>query len=152
MTKTLKVILTLNAVLLVAILLSKNVRAQLPPQTNPDGVPFFNVNINPTNIPPMVNIDPYGVIPKVEVSQMPPVAIVPTGCDDRQNFQTDVGKAIAGPMVVTYLNIPPQTQVTLGPQRVMLSNTNQLGTAIYLRAGQQLNFDNDVMYSGCRPQ
>src|SRR5262249_16032900 len=117
-----------------------------------DGVAFLPVNINPTTVPPMVNVNPYGAIPKVEVIQMPPLALAPSGCADRQNFQTDVGRTITGPIVVTYLTVPPQTHVTLGNQSVSLSNTTQPATAIYLRAGQQLGFDNDVMYSGCRPQ
>lgn len=152
MQRSVKVLLALNATLLVAFLLTRNVRAQLPPQTNSDGVPFFNVNINPTNVPPMVNINPYGAIPRVEVAQMPPLAIAPSGCADRQNFQTEVGRVIAGPLVITYLNAPAQTQASLGTQRVTLSNTTQLATAIYLHSGQQLSFDNDVVYSGCRPQ
>ena len=152
MAKTVRALLLLNAVLLVALLLGKNVRAQLAPQTSAEGVPFLPVNINPTNIPPMVNVNPYGVVPKVEVAQMPPLALVPSGCEDRQNFQTDVARTIIGPIVVTYLNAPPQTQATLGTQRVTLANPTQLATAIYLRAGQQLGFDNDVIYSGCRPQ
>lgn len=152
MQRTIKVLLTLNAVLLIVFLFGRNLRAQLPPQVNSDGVPFFNVNINPTNVPPMVNINPYSTIPKIEVTQMPPLAVAPSGCADRQNFQTEVGRAISGPIVVTYLNVPPQTQASFGAQRVVLSNTTQLATAIYLRAGQQLAFDSDVMYSGCRPQ
>jgi len=155
MMKGFRVLLVLNAILLVALMLGKNLRAQLPPQTTAEGIPFFNVNINPTTTPPMVNINPFGAVPKVEVSQMPqlpPLAIVPAGCNDRQNFQTEVGRSISGPLVVTYLNIPAQTQANFGTQRVSLSNTAQLASAIYLHAGQQLNFDNDVMYSGCRPQ
>src|SRR5215831_2613929 len=152
MVKTVRALLLLNAVLLLALLLGKNVRAQLPPQTSGDGVPFLPVNINPTNVPPMVNVNPFGAVPKVEVTQMPPLALAPSGCEDRQNFQTDVARTIIGPIVVTYLNAPPQTEVTLGTQRVTLSSPTQLATAIYLRAGQQLGFDNDVIYSGCRPQ
>jgi len=152
MSKTVKVVLTLNAILLVTLLLSHNLRAQLPPQVNADGVPFFNVNINPTNVPPMVNVNPYGAVPKVEVTQMPQLAIAPAGCADRENFQTAVGRTISGPLVITYLNVPDQTETSLGGQRVALSNTTQIATALYLRSGQQLSFDKDVIYSGCRPQ
>ena len=155
MQRSLKVLLGLNAVLLLVLLLGRNVRAQLPSPTNPEGVPFFSVNINPTNVPPMVNINPYGAPPKVAVTEMPPlppVAIVPAGCTDRQNFQLEVARIIAGPIVLTYLNAPPDTQASLGSQRVALSTPSQLASAIYLRSGQQLSFDKDVMYSGCRPQ
>jgi hypothetical protein len=154
MQRTLKVLLTLNAVLLLVLLLGHNVRAQLPSATNPEGVPFLSVNINPTNVPPMVNINPYGAPPKVVVSEMPPLpplAILPAGCTDRQNFQLEVNRTIVGPIVLTYLNAPPQTQATLGSQHVSFANSSQLATAMYLRAGQQLVFDKDVMYSGCRP-
>src|SRR5438132_8917081 len=118
MSKTVRVLLILNAILLVTLLLTNNLRAQLPPQVNADGVPFFNVNINPTNVPPMVNVNPYGAVPKVEVAQMPPLAIAPSGCADRENFQTAVGRTISGPLVMTYLNIPDQTKTSLGEQRV----------------------------------
>jgi hypothetical protein len=152
MLKALRVLLILNAILMVAILLSKNLRAQIPAQTNADGIPFFNVNINPTNTPPMVNVNPFGVIPKVEVTQMPPFLIPPSGCADHQNFETSVGRSISGPLVLTYLNLPAQTQTSLGNQSVSMSNSAQLASAIYLPAGQRLSFNNDVLYSGCRPQ
>ena len=154
MQRTIKVLLSLNAVLLVVLLLGHSVRAQQPSPTNREGVPFLGVNINPTNIPPMVNINPYGGVPKVEVTRMPPLpplSIIPSGCADRQNFQTDIGRTITGPMILTYLNMPPQTQVNLGSQRTTLS-TAQLASAIYLQQGQQMSFDKDVIYSGCRPQ
>jgi hypothetical protein len=149
-------LLAINAVLLVGVLLSRNLRAQRPPQANADGVPFLAVNMNPTDVPPMVNINPNGAIPGVEVTRMPPMTIAPSGCSQQQNFLTEVGRSIAGPLVVTYLNAPSQTQVTVtntqtGNHRIVLANTTQLATAVYLRAGQQLNFDNDVIYSGCRP-
>ena len=157
MLKSLRIVLSLNAVLLVAILLGRNVGAQQPPQANSEGVPYLAVNINPTNVPPMVNINPFGGAPKVDVAHMPPLAITepvrvaPSGCSDRQSFQTEVGRTISGPMVVTYLNIPAQTQATLGNQRLALSGTAQLASAIYLRDGQQFSFDHDVIYSGCKP-
>ena len=161
MIKSLKVILVLNAALLAWSLLGTTGRAQRPPQTNPDGTPFLPVNINPTDIPPMVNINPYGEPARVDVIRLPEIRlpeirVVPSGCDNRENFMTAVGRSIVGPIVVTYLNVGPQAPVTLvtaqaASQRITLSNT-QLATAIYLRPGQQMNFDADVMYSGCRPQ
>jgi hypothetical protein len=128
--------------------------AYLRVNINPTSVPPM-VNINPTNVPPMVNINPNGAIPRVDLNQMPPVHIAPAGCQSRQNFQTAVGRSILGPLVVTYLHLPPQTTVTLndgnGSHSMNLSQAGQITTAIYLRANQGLYFDSDVMYSGCRP-
>jgi hypothetical protein len=162
--RTLKVLLTLNVVMLVWNLTS-TVNAQRPAQTSEDGVPYLKVNINPTDVPPLVNINPHQFVPKVEVTQMPAmqmpaimrVAVNPAGCNNRQNFMTGAGRTISGPMVLTYLNAPPQTQGILsnsqgGNQRLTLSTATQLGSAIYLSAGQSFTFDADVIYSGCRPE
>jgi len=163
MLKSLKVLLFANALLLAVLLLSHTSIAQRPPATNAEGIPFFNVNINPTDVPPMVNINPHGLTPRVDINQFPPIAIaqvppvtiIPTGCADRHNFETGVGRSISGPLVVTYLNWPAQTQATLssgnGRQRLTPEATPQLASAMYLAAGQQLEFDKDVIYSGCKP-
>ena len=165
MSRLVKMLLIGNAVLLVWNLFGATGRAQLPPQTNQDGVPFFKVNINPTDIPPAVNINPDRLPPpKIEVSRMPDtrvvqipdIKVIPAGCSSRQNFQTSVGRLIAGPMIVTYLNAPPQVTATLaddrnGSQSIVLQDS-RLATAIYLRAGQRLEFQNNVMYSGCQPE
>src|SRR6476619_6410946 len=103
--KSLKTLLVLNAVLLVWILFSATGNAQRPPATTPDGIPFFNVNINPTEVPPMVNINPHQMVPQVAVTELPKVAVyelpemrlAPVGCQDRRNFQTAVGRSIPGP-------------------------------------------------------
>jgi hypothetical protein len=156
MQRILKPILILNAVLLVWNLLAASGSAQRPPQANPDGIPFFNVNINPTDVPPMVNVNPNGYVPKVEVSRMPEVRIEVAGCDTSANFQTSVGRSISGPLTVTYLNVPPDTETQLsdnGNSRpVTFGNVSQLSTAIYLRSGQRLDFAKDVIFSGCRPR
>lgn len=148
------VVLTANIVLIVLVFIAV-AHAQHPPEVDSKGVAYLRVNINPTNVPPMVNINPNGAIPRVDVNQMPPVHIVPAGCQSRQNFQTSIGRSIVGPLVVTYLHLLPQTTATLndgnGSHSMNLSQAGQITTAIYLRANQGLYFDSDVMYSGCRP-
>jgi hypothetical protein len=39
-----------------------------------------------------------------------------------------------------------------GNHSMNLSQAGQITTAIFLEPGQTLNFDSDVMYSGCRPE
>jgi len=156
MVRNVKLLLIANVVLLVWNLFSATGNAQRPPMTNPEGIPFFNVNINPTEIPPMVNVNPHGIVPKVEVTQMPEIKIPPVGCDDRRNFQTGIGRSVSGPLVLTYLNAPQQTKAVLangqnGGRSLDLAANTQLGTAIYLGSGQRLDFDADVLYSGCQP-
>ena len=156
MSRTLKVLLVVNAVFVMWSVFAAPGRAQRPSPVNPDGIPFFNVNINPTDTPPMVNVNPYGNIPKVEVTRMPEIQIAPNGCEDRRNFQTGVGRSISGPLVVTFLTAPADTVVSLtgGEDRsrsFTLTNSMSLSTAIYLGSGQRLDFGSDVMYSGCQP-
>jgi hypothetical protein len=156
MSRTFKVLLIVNAVFVIWSVFATTGRAQRPAPLTPDGVPFLMVNINPTDTPPMVNVNPYGNIPKVEVTQMPEIQIAPNGCEDRRNFQTSVGRSIAGPLVVTFLNAPADTVVSLtgGEERsrsFKLTSSMSVATAIYLETGQRLDFDSDVMYSGCRP-
>ena len=162
--KGLKALLFVNAIVLVAILFSATGRAQRPPATTPDGIPYFNVNINPTETPPMVNINPNGYVPRVAltdfpklaISEMPEVHVSPAGCGDQRNFQTAVGRSIHGPMVLTYLNVQAQPVTLSSPQdgsrKITLSGATQLATGIYLRAGQRMDFEIDVLYSGCIPQ
>lgn len=130
--------------------------AQRPPETNPDGVPFLKVNINPTNVPPVVDINPNQAVPKVEVTNFPEIRLALTGCANGQNFQTEIGNSISGPLVVTYLNLSPQSMVILADgqnssQSINLGSTASPSTAIYLRAGQRMEFDSSIMYSGCKP-
>jgi hypothetical protein len=157
MAKSLKGLMVVNACLLVWNLFSVTGHAQRPPQASADGVAYLPVNINPTEVPPLVNINPDGVVPKVEVDRMPDIKFPASGCSDQRNFQTAVGRSITGPLLVTFLNLPQQTPVTLGSaqggtQRVTLASSTSLATGIYLRAGQQMTFDVDVLYSGCRPE
>jgi len=130
--------------------------AQQPPDYAPDGVPFLKVNINPTPIPPGVNINPYQAVPLVEVAKMPEMKFEPMGCEDGRNFRTSIGSSIRGPMLVTYLNMPQQGEVRLvdgqGTRAITLSSQVQVNTAIYLGAGEALEFDSATMYSGCIPQ
>ena len=131
--------------------------AQRPPELNERGEAYLRVNINPTDAPPMVNINPFNQVPRVEVTRMPEIQIRPTasGCNDRQNFRTGIGSSISGPLMLTYVNIPQSVTVTLadpnGSQSIDLSSAGQITTAMFLQAGQRLDFDSAVMYSGCQP-
>jgi hypothetical protein len=152
MRKSTKVILIGCFLLMLALI----AYAQRPTDYGPDGVPFLRVNINPTDIPPEVNINPQQFVPSVAVAQMPDLKFAATGCSSRQNFHTSIGDSIAGPLVVTYLNVSEQTAVTLvdsqrGEQRVDLSPQTQVATSIYLEEGQTLHVDSNIMYSGCMP-
>jgi hypothetical protein len=132
--------------------------AQRPPELNNLGEAYMRVNINPTNIPPMVNINPFDQVPRVEVTRMPEIQIKPaaSGCENRANFRTGIGNSISGPLVITYLTVPEQATVTLadgnGSQSIDLNSTGRITTAIYLQAGQRLDFNSAVMYSGCESQ
>jgi|ERR1051326_6097996 hypothetical protein len=131
------------------------VHAQLPPDTDSTGAAYLRVNINPTEIPPMVNINPYNVVPKVAVTEMPEIRVPASGCQNRQNFQTGIGRSISGPLMVTYLHLPTQTTATLsdgaGSHSMNLGTAGQITTAIFLQSNQRLEFDSEIMYSGCRP-
>jgi hypothetical protein len=131
------------------------VHAQRPAETDSAGAAYLRVNINPTEIPPMVNINPYDIVPKVEVTQMPEVRVPASGCQNRQNFQTGIGRSISGPLMITYLHLPQQTTATLadasGSHSMNLGLAGQITTAIFLQSNQKLEFDSEIMYSGCRP-
>ena len=131
------------------------VHAQRPAETDSAGAAYLRVNINPTEIAPMVNINPYDAVPKVEVTKMPEVRVPASGCQNRQNFQTAIGRSISGPLMVTYLHLPQQTTATLadasGSHSMNLGPAGQITTAIFLQSNQKLEFDSEIMYSGCRP-
>src|SRR6266571_5087563 len=59
------------------------------------------------------------------------------------------------PLMITYLHLPQQTVVTLAAETdshsMNLGAAGQITTAIYLRSNQRLDFDSEIMYSGCRP-
>jgi len=149
-----KAILAVN-VFIAATCLAGLVHAQRPPELDPAGAAYMRVNINPTDIPPMVNINPYDAIPRVEVTRMPEIRVQPSGCQDRKNFQTGIGRSISGPLMLTYLHLPDQTTVTLsdaaGSHSMNLGRAGQITTAIYLQSNQTIDFDSEIMYSGCRP-
>lgn len=150
-----KALLFVNVLLLVSICMAV-AYAQRPPETDATGAAYLRVNINPTNVPPMVNINPNQAVPRVEVSQMPELRVAPAGCDNRRNFQTGVGRSIAGPLMVTYLHLPAQTTATLadanGSHSMNLGSAGHITTAIFLQPNQRLDFDSEIMYSGCRPE
>jgi hypothetical protein len=142
--------------LMVGAYLGTLVHAQRPAEIDPTtGAAYLRVNINPTEIPPMVNINPYDTVPRVEVTQMPEIRVPPSGCQNRQNFQTGIGRSISGPLMVTYLHLPQQTTATLADaaesHSMNLGAAGQVTTAIFLQANQRLEFDSEIMYSGCRP-
>ena len=132
------------------------VHAQRPPELDSAGAAYLRVNINPTDTPPMVDINPHQTVPLVEVTRMPEIRLRAAGCENRQNFRTGIGRSISGPLVVTYLNLPQQSIVTLadlnGSERLTLEPAGQLTTAIFLASGQRLEFGSDIMYSGCQPE
>src|SRR5262249_6130098 len=113
MSKAAKISLIVNAVLWVWCVIAR-AYAQRPPETDETGAPYRRVNITPTNIPPMVNINPFQTVPRVQVTDLPEIRIPPTGCANRRNYQTGIGRSISGPMMVTYLHLPEQTRATLG--------------------------------------
>jgi len=150
MTKRVKILLGAAAALVAGY-----VYAQRVPEFNEQGEPFLRVNINPTDVPPMVNINPYNLVPRVEVTRMPEIQFktAPTGCQDIQTFRTGISKSISGPLMITYLNFPQQAKVNIsgpnGSQSVALNAGAQITTALFLQAGQRLDFDSAVLYSGC---
>jgi hypothetical protein len=149
-----KLVLAAN-VLLLTLNLMTVAHAQRPAETDSTGAAYLRVNINPTEVPPMVNINPYQAVPNVRVTEMPEIRVTPWGCENRQNFQTGVGRSITGPLMVTYLHLPPQTKMTLteasGSHSLDLGAASQIQSAIYLPSGQRLTFDSEVLFSGCRP-
>ncbi len=154
MSKAAKIALTANAILLALIFIAV-AHAQRPPELDSTGAAYLRVNINPTDVPPMVNINPEGIPARVDVTHLPDIRVAPAGCQSRQSYQTGIGRSVAGPLMVTYLHLPPNTTVTLddagGAHSMNMTQAGQITTAIFLRAGQILDFSSDVMYSGCRP-
>jgi hypothetical protein len=155
MTKTVRIVVV-PAIVLLALVVIGSLRAQRPVETDATGAAYLRVNINPTNVPPMVNINPFGTLPRVEVTAMPEIRIAASGCNNRRNYQTGIGRSISGPIMVTYLHLPEQTRVTLGDtsgsHSMNLGPGGQITTAIFLQPGQRMEFDNEIMYSGCRPE
>ena len=154
MSTFLKGVVVLN-LLIAASYLGTRVHAQRPPELDATGAAYLRVNINPTDTPPMVNINPYETVPRVEVTRLPEVHVPASGCQNRQNFQTGIGRSISGPMMITYLHLPQQTTATLaeasGSHSMNLGPAGQITTAIFLQSNQKLEFDSEIMYSGCRP-
>ena len=154
MSTLMKALLALNLLIAASYLVTR-LHAQRPPELDATGAAYLRVNINPTDIPPMVNINPYDSVPRVAVTQMPEIRVPASGCQNRQNFQTGIGRSISGPLMVTYLHLPQQTTATLadaaGSHSMNLSNAGQITTAIFLQSNQRLEFDSEIMYSGCRP-
>jgi len=157
MSKTAKTVLCAIIPLLVLTWIAAGVgHAQRPAELDPTtGAAYLRVNINPTNVPPMVNINPYQTVPKVQVAEMPEIHVAPAGCNNRRNFLTGVGRSVTGPLMITYLHLPEQTRVTLGDpggsHSMNLGPSGQITTALFLQAYQWFDFDSEVMFSGCRP-
>ena len=156
MSKWTKTVVAGNLVVILLVFIAI-AHAQRPPELDSAGAAYLRVNINPTEVPPMVNVNPNGAVPRVEVVRAPDVHIAPAGCQNGQNYVTGIGRSVSGPLMVSYLHLPPeQTTVTLndrsGSHSLNLSQAGQITTSIFLASGQSLNFDSDVMYSGCRPE
>ena len=156
MSKLLTLLLVVNIGLFVWSGWEASTFAQQPPETDPTGVPFLKVNINPTQVPPVVNINPPGRTPQVEVTRMPALAVAAAGCDTGNNFETGVGSSVSGPIALGFLNLAQPASVTFvdgdrGNFTITLNTAPQLGSAIYLRAGQSLEFGSNAIFSGCRP-
>ena len=62
MSKTAKIGLIANAAFVVLMLIGF-AHAQRPAETDETGAAYLRVNINPTNVPPMVNINPFQTTP-----------------------------------------------------------------------------------------
>ena len=110
----------------------------------------------PSIEPPMVNINPGGRVPRVNVSRMPDIRIQPIGRASRTNFETRIGGSITGPIVVTFLSLGTGVEMSLGSGGQSAADglpveTALLATAIYLGRGETLRFSQPVLYSGCRP-
>jgi hypothetical protein len=155
------------AVLTFALALAGPVRAsaQLPLPADAEGTPYLPVNINPTLIPPMVNVNPNGSIPSMDIRRLPPLTIAslppvtlrPGGCADPLNFRTGFGDTVEGPFLLTYLNVPEGAPVRFATGdgetvEVGLGGDRPLATAIHLARGQTLGFDAPVLFSGCAPE
>jgi len=156
MSRLLAGLVAANVVLLVWNVSEKSTFAQRPPEVNAAGESYLRVNINPTPVPPMVNINPNGQVPKMEVTKIPEIVIPPTGCDNARNFETGVNRTVSGPIRLTFLNSSQTGPITFVENssrsfRVTLHTGIPLGSTIYLRSEQKLEFESDVMYSGCRP-
>jgi hypothetical protein len=154
MTNATRIGLVVNIVVLALVLIGF-AYAQRPPEYDATGGAYLRVNINPTEVPPMVNINPGQAVPRVRVTEMPEIRMTPRGCENRQSYQTGVGRSISGPVMITYLYLPEQTRVTLGEpggsHSMNLGGAGQINTAIFLQANQRMDFSSDIMYSGCRP-
>jgi len=146
----------LAVIILLGLVLMGLAYAQRPPETDDTGAYYLRVNINPTNVPPMVNINPFQTVPRVAVTEMPETRIIPMGCENRRNYLTGIGRSISGPLMITYLHLPEQTRVSLsegsGSHSINLGGAGQITTAIYLQSNQRMDFDTEIMYSGCRPE
>jgi hypothetical protein len=69
MPKWMKTVLAGNVVLIVLVFIAV-AHAQRPAEKDSEGVDYLRVNINPTNVPPMVNINPNGGIPRVDLKRI----------------------------------------------------------------------------------
>src|SRR5262245_7008098 len=123
----------------------KSTYAQRPPEFNAAGESYLRVNINPTPVPPLVNINPNGQVPRVEVTRMPEIVIPIPGCDNARNYETGVSRSISGPIRVTFLNTSQAAPITFVDSanrsyRVTLAGGAASGSGIYLRSDQKLEF------------
>ena len=86
---------------------------------------------------------------------MPPIVVPPNGCDNPRNFETGVSRTVSGPLRLTFLNSSQTATITFVDSadrnyRVTLNSAVPLGSSIFLRSDQKLEFDSPILYSGCR--
>lgn len=145
----------LNAALFAATIWMSTTHAQRPPDADQEGVQYLKVNINPTAEPPLVNINPYGVIPQVDVARMPQVQVPPGPCDDPTHFESGAARSVSGPIKLTFFAMNQPGKMTFvdgagGSHEFSFNSSNAFGSVIQLKAGESLEFDSEVLYSGCR--
>src|SRR5207245_10700363 len=86
-----KALLALN-LLIAASYLVTSLHAQRPPELDATGAAYLRVNTNPTDIPPMVNINPYETVPKIEITRLPEIQMPASGCHSGQLLETGLGR------------------------------------------------------------
>src|SRR5437016_12918493 len=96
-----KGLLALN-LLLAGTYIGTLVHAQRPPETDATGAAYLRVTINPTDVAPGVNINPYETVPKVEVTHLPDIRLQTpaAGCQSRQGSRTGVGSSLEAPLML----------------------------------------------------
>src|SRR5205809_6274114 len=93
-----KTLFVLNLLFAASYLVTR-LHAQRPPELDATGAAYMRVNINPTDIPPMVNINPYATVPKVEIKRLPEIHVLASGCQSRPKFEAGSVRLLSGPEI-----------------------------------------------------